>query len=173
MPGLPAAGRVAGRVRCRETGFLCGATVLGPPRPGLRRSAAGGARRRARARGQALTGLRIVAAVRCAPPGNQPTGQEKATCAPWLDRDLTLAAPSLRSILALGGIGWDATLAAARRLGWQVPAPKPRFGHGAVCRVVTPAGRQIRLVGSYHVSQQNTFTGRLTEPMLDAVIGSL
>jgi len=123
--------------------------------------------------GQALTGMRIVATVRCAPPGNQPTGQEKATCAPWLDRDLTLAAPSLRSILALGGIGWDATLAAARRLGWHVPTPKPRFGHGAVCRVVTPAGREIRLVGSYHVSQQNTFTGRLTEPMLDAVIGSL
>ena len=123
--------------------------------------------------GQALTGMRIVATVRCAPPGNQPLTQEKATCAPWLDRDLTLAESSLRSILALGGIGWDATLSAVRRLGWQVPTPKPRFGHGAVCRLVTSAGRELRLVGSYHVSQQNTFTGRLTEPMLDAVIASL
>ncbi len=123
--------------------------------------------------GQTLTGLRIVAAVRCAPPANRPTSVEKATCAPWLDRDLVLCAPRLRSVLALGSIAWDATLAAAGRLGWVVPRPKPRFGHGADVVLRTCAGHDIRLVGSYHVSQQNTFTGRLTEAMLDAVVGTL
>jgi uracil-DNA glycosylase family 4 len=123
--------------------------------------------------GLVLTGLRIVAAVRCAPPANAPTPLERETCGGWLDRDLTLAAPRLRSMLALGSIGWDAALASARRLGWAVPRPKPRFGHGAEVGLVTPAGRPVRLVASYHVSQQNTFTGKLTEPMLDDVIRRL
>ncbi|MBK8470218.1 MAG: uracil-DNA glycosylase [Actinomycetales bacterium] len=123
--------------------------------------------------GQSLHGVRIVAAVRCAPPGNQPTGAERAACAPWLDRDLELAAPTLRSVLALGALAWDATLAAARRIGWTVPAAKPRFGHGAEAALTCPDRRVLRLVGSYHVSQQNTFTGRLTEPMLDAVLDRL
>lgn len=126
--------------------------------------------------GQALHGIRIVAAVRCAPPANQPTPQERDTCAPWLDRDLALAAPTLTGILALGGLAWEATVAAARRAGWQLPAPTPRFGHGAEALLGAPAsvgGRQVRLVGSYHVSQQNTFAGRLTEPMLDAVLARL
>ncbi len=122
--------------------------------------------------GQELSGLRIVAAVRCAPPGNRPTPAERDTCGPWLDRDLELVEPTLTAILALGGFGWDATLAAARRLGWDVPRPKPRFGHGAQTRLGAPT-RAVRLLGSYHVSQQNTFTGRLTEPMLDAVIARL
>lgn len=122
--------------------------------------------------GLRLVGVRIVAAVRCAPPDNKPTPAERATCAPWLDRDLALAAPRLRSMLALGSIGWDAALAAARRLGWTVPRPKPRFGHGAEA-VLDADGRQVRLVGSYHVSQQNTFTGKLTEAMLDEVLGRL
>jgi len=124
--------------------------------------------------GQRLRGVRIVAAVRCAPPGNRPTTDERDRCAPWLERDLSLAAPGLEAILALGGLAWDATLAAARRLGWQVPAPRPRFGHGAETELgVADPGGMVRLVGSYHVSQQNTFTGRLTEPMLDAVIARL
>ncbi len=123
--------------------------------------------------GQVLTGLRIVAAVRCAPPANKPTTTEKTTCAPWLDRDLVLSGPRLRSVLALGSIAWDATLGAARRLGWQVPRPKPRFGHGARASLALPEGRTVRLVGSYHVSQQNTFTGKLTESMLDEVIAAL
>ena len=123
--------------------------------------------------GQVLTGLRIVAAVRCAPPANRPTAEERATCSPWLDRDLTLSAHRLRSVLALGAIAWDASLGAARRLGWVVPRPKPRFGHGAVAGLTLPGGRPVRLVGSYHVSQQNTFTGRLTQEMLDAVIATL
>lgn len=128
--------------------------------------------------GQELTDVRIVAAVRCAPPANKPTPVERDTCAPWLDRDMTLAADRLESILALGSIAWDATLAAARRLGWQVPRPKPRFGHGATAELIMRGsgaadGRPVRLVGSYHVSQQNTFTGKLTEPMLDAVMAAL
>ena len=123
--------------------------------------------------GLRLQGIRIVSAVRCAPPQNKPTTGEKATCAPWLHRELELALPTLRSILALGSIGWDATLRAVRELGWTVPRPKPRFGHGAVTELSAPDGREIRLVGSYHVSQQNTFTGRLTEEMLDEVIATL
>ena len=123
--------------------------------------------------GLELSGVRIVATVRCAPPGNRPTTEEKATCAPWLDRDLELAEPHLDSMLALGAIGWDAALGAARRRGWDVPVPKPRFGHGADASLATASGRPVRLVGSYHVSQQNTFTGKLTEAMLDEVIARL
>jgi uracil-DNA glycosylase len=123
--------------------------------------------------GQSLTGVRIVAAVRCAPPGNKPDPAERHTCGLWLDRDLALAAPGLRSMLALGGIAWDATLASARRLGWAVQRPRPRFTHGAETAMVTTTDRSIRLVGSYHVSQQNTFTGRLTETMLDEVLAGL
>ena len=122
--------------------------------------------------GLALTGLKVLAAVRCAPPDNRPSTVERETCAPWLDRDLELALPRLRTVLALGGFAWDATLAAARRLQWTVPRPKPRFGHGAEA-VLDAGGHAVRLVGSYHVSQQNTFTGRLTEAMLDDVIAQL
>ncbi len=123
--------------------------------------------------GLLLTGIRIVAAVRCAPPANRPTTEERSSCAAWLERDLVLSGPRLRSMLALGSIAWDATLGSARRLGWDVPRPKRRFGHGAEATLTTPEGHGIRLVGSYHVSQQNTFTGRLTEAMFDEVIGRL
>lgn len=123
--------------------------------------------------GLELRGVRITAAVHCAPPDNAPTTAERAACRPWLERELTLLEPHLRSVLALGGIGWDAFLAAARDLGWAVPRPRPRFGHGAQAVLVTPGGREVRLLGSYHVSQQNTFTGRLTEAMLDEVIARL
>ena len=123
--------------------------------------------------GQQLNGVRIVAAVRCAPPGNKPTPTERDTCGHWLDRDLALAAPGLRSMLALGAFAWDATLGSARRLGWDVPRPKPRFTHAAQARLVTDKDRPIQLLGSYHVSQQNTFTGKLTEGMLDEVLARL
>lgn len=126
--------------------------------------------------GQALTGVRIVAAVRCAPPGNQPTSRERASCAAWLARDLQLVAPTVRSVLALGGLAWASVLATADQLGWRVPRPRPRFGHGARCQLGLGGDRPgavVQLVGSYHVSQQNTFTGRLTEPMLDAVLARL
>ncbi len=117
-----------------------------------------------------LTGARIAAAVRCAPPDNAPTPQEKRACAPWLDREVELLSPHLTAILALGGIGWQATFASLRRLGWHLPRPLPRFGHGTEALVRSPGGRGVAVIGSYHVSQQNTFTGRLTEAMLDEVL---
>ena len=123
--------------------------------------------------GQRLTGVRIVAAVRCAPPGNAPSAAERRCCAPWLARDLALSADSVRSILALGAVAWSAVLRAARELCWAVPSPQPRFGHGNRADLSIPGGRRIQLVGSYHVSQQNTFTGRLTREMLDEVLATL
>ena len=102
----------------------------------------------------------ISAAVRCAPPDNKPTVVERDTCQSWLEQEVALL-PRVRAVLALGGFAWDAALrvfAAGRR-------PKPGFGHGAVVDL----GR-VAIVGSYHVSQQNTFTGRLTEAMLDSAI---
>jgi len=122
--------------------------------------------------GLALTGARIAAAVRCAPPANKPTPQERDACAPWFDRELTLVDGSLDVMLALGAFAWDAALAASRRLGWVVPSPRPRFGHGARAALARPDRPPVWLLGSYHVSQQNTFTGKLTEPMLDAVLAA-
>ncbi len=119
--------------------------------------------------GQRLTGVRLTAPVRCAPPQNKPTATELHTCSAWFDRELMLLT-EMRGILALGGIAWRAVLGAARRLGWQVPRPLPRFGHLASTELVRAPGRVVRMVGCYHVSQQNTFTGRLTGPMLDEAI---
>ena len=124
--------------------------------------------------GLTLTGLRVVAAVRCAPPDNKPTTEERDTCAPWLRREVELLEDSTRVVLCLGGFGWDAALGVLRERGWTVPRPKPRFGHAAEAVLTrTPADgstQTLHLLGSFHPSQQNTFTGRLTEPMLDAVL---
>ncbi|MDU0348936.1 uracil-DNA glycosylase [Actinomyces sp. MRS3W] len=119
--------------------------------------------------GQALMGVRMGAAVRCAPPANRPTATERATCAPWLTREVSLL-PRVRVLLALGGIAWDTTLRTVRDSGWDAPRPKPKFGHGAQARLTRPDGREVVLLGCYHPSQQNTFTGRLTADMLDAVL---
>jgi uracil-DNA glycosylase family 4 len=105
----------------------------------------------------------VTAVVRCAPPANQPTPQERDNCLPYLERELALL-ERCRTIVALGAFAWDGALRAIAALGGEVPRPKPRFGHGAEA----VAGRWT-LLGCYHPSQQNTFTGRLTEPMLDAV----
>jgi uracil-DNA glycosylase family 4 len=120
--------------------------------------------------GLELTDTRVLAAVRCAPPQNRPSPDERDRCAPWLDAELGLVLPSVRVVVALGGFGWQATLAALARAGAALPAPRPRFGHGVEVEVQLPAGREVRLLGCYHPSQQNTFTGRLTEPMLDDVL---
>jgi uracil-DNA glycosylase family 4 len=106
----------------------------------------------------------IAAAVRCAPPANKPTIDERDACAPFLARELRLLT-EVRVILALGAFGWDAGLRALASLGHPVPAPKPRFGHGAEVAI-----GPYRLLGSYHVSQQNTYTGRLTPAMFGAVL---
>ena len=121
--------------------------------------------------GQRLVGARMIATVRCAPPDNKPTTDERDTCAPWLLREVRLVAGSVRVVVCLGSYGWDAALRTFRTLGYAVPRPKPRFGHGAEAVVTSPDGGTLTLLGSYHPSQQNTFTGRLTEPMLDAVLG--
>lgn len=125
--------------------------------------------------GMELHGVRMIAPVRCAPPDNAPTPQERATCSAWFEQDLRLVsgAGSLRSILALGSVGWLTVLRAARAIGWAVPRPQPKFGHGAQALLARDGLDPVRLVGSYHVSQHNTFTGRLTEQMLDEVIGQL
>ncbi len=101
----------------------------------------------------------VTAAVRCAPPANRPTPEERDRCSAWLAAELDLLLRA-RVVVCLGGFAWDAAL----RLLDGVPRPRPRFAHGAEL-----AGPALTLLGSYHVSQQNTFTGRLTEPMLDAV----
>ena len=121
--------------------------------------------------GQRLVGARMVATVRCAPPDNRPTTTERDACAPWLVREVELVAPSVRVVVCLGSYGWDAALRTFRALGYDVPRPRPRFGHAAEATLTSPEGRELTLLGSYHPSQQNTFTGRLTEPMLDAVLG--
>ncbi len=120
--------------------------------------------------GQRLIDTRMVAAVRCAPPDNKPSIDERDTCAPWLVREVALVTASLRVVVCLGGYAWDAGLRTFRTLGYDVPRPKPRFGHGAAVALTAPDGGEVLLLGSYHPSQQNTFTGTLTEPMLDAVL---
>jgi uracil-DNA glycosylase family 4 len=116
--------------------------------------------------GLQLRHVRIAAAVRCAPPANKPTPVERDTCRPWLARELQILAPSLRVVIALGAFAWTAFWPLAQALGGTTPRPRPAFGHGAVTAV---PGTAVTLLGCYHVSQQNTFTGVLTEPMLDAV----
>lgn len=113
--------------------------------------------------GLRLRGAYVTAVVRCAPPANRPTPAERDSCLPYLARELELL-PCCKTIVALGAFAWDGALRALRELGAQTPRPKPQFGHGAEAEVGS-----WRLLGCYHPSQQNTFTGRLTEPMLDRV----
>ncbi|MDO5700127.1 MAG: uracil-DNA glycosylase [Bowdeniella nasicola] len=117
--------------------------------------------------GLRLTGARMVAPVHCAPPANKPTAAERATCSPWLRRELDLVRPV--ALLALGGIAWQSVLRVAREADWQVPRPAPRFAHGARASLEAPWGA-VALFGCYHVSQHNTFTGRLTREMLLSVV---
>jgi uracil-DNA glycosylase family 4 len=120
--------------------------------------------------GLTLDGVRITAPVHCAPPANKPTPQEIRTCSAYLRRELELLAPTVRVAITLGGIGWQSLLRVLGVDGWDVPRPRPGFGHGREVALGHPDGRSITLLGCYHVSQQNTFTGRLTPAMLDAVL---
>ncbi len=113
--------------------------------------------------GLTLVGCAITATCHCAPPDNKPTPDEIAACRDWLDRSFKVV--PARVFLALGQIAWRAILSQARRHRWQ-EGKLPKFGHGAVA----PLAGQRWLLGSYHPSQQNTFTGKLTEPMLDSVL---
>jgi uracil-DNA glycosylase family 4 len=113
--------------------------------------------------GLELDGVFITAALRCAPPGNRPTADQLASCTPYLRDELRSLSPAV--IVTLGAIAWNATLSVLRGLGTSIPRPKPRFAHGAEIALGTTT-----VLACYHVSQQNTFTGRLTEPMIDAVL---
>jgi len=115
--------------------------------------------------GLALRGAFITAPCRCAPPGNKPLPDELARCSVWLDREVALL-PSVSVVLALGSIGWGAALSHFARRGLAIPRPRPQFGHGAEAKI--PGGPV--LLGCYHVSQQNTNTGKLTGKMIDAVL---
>jgi uracil-DNA glycosylase len=120
--------------------------------------------------GLTLTDTRIFPAVRCAPPDNKPTPTERDTCAPWLHREVQLIKPTLRVVVALGAFAWAAWWPVLTKVyALRAPAPRPAFGHGA--RVDVPGAPT--LLGCYHVSQQNTFTGRLTPAMLDDIFAEV
>jgi uracil-DNA glycosylase len=148
--------------------------------------------------GQRLIGTRMLAAVRCAPPANKPTPVERDTCAPWLEAELVQVLPSLRVIVCLGAFAWQAVWAPLAAVGFDRPRPRPAFGHGTEVVLERSAGApgrreqspgpppgdsadsrgswescdsrgSIALIGCYHPSQQNTFTGRVTPDMLDSV----
>ncbi len=116
--------------------------------------------------GLALRGAWITAAVRCAPPANKPTPAERDTCLPYAARELGLLA-GVRVVVCLGAFAWDAALRLLAVRGAAVARPRPRFGHGAEHAFEAP---HPRLLGCFHPSQQNTFTGRLTPAMIDAVL---
>jgi uracil-DNA glycosylase len=119
--------------------------------------------------GQRLIGARLVAAVRCAPPENKPTPQERDVCAPWLAAELRMVSQTLSVIVCLGGFAWQAVWPVLAGAGYAVPKRRPAFAHGAEAELLSAGGASVLLLGCYHPSQQNTFTGRVTPQMLDTV----
>ena len=120
--------------------------------------------------GQRLLGTRTFAVVRCAPPQNKPSVAERDACAPWLTAELGFIAASVRSIVCLGHYAWQAIWPQLAAVGFQVPRPRPTFGHGAEALVEGgDRAAPVLVIGCYHPSQQNTFTGRVTDVMLDEV----
>ena len=117
--------------------------------------------------GQVLKETRISMAVRCAPPENKPTTEERDTCAPYFENELQLIAPSVRSFVALGNFGWQVLIKSLKAQGHLIPTTK--FGHGDTIKY-SHNKIDYLIIGSYHPSQQNTFTGKLTKPMLDSVL---
>jgi uracil-DNA glycosylase len=137
--------------------------------------------------GLELYGVRISMPVHCAPPENKPTPEERDTCRPWLARELDLLRPTLRVVVVLGAFAWDSLLPTLAKAGWAVPRPRPRFGHAAHVALEPAApsataaataafagggdpSARLHLLGCYHPSQRNTFTGTLTSAMLESVL---
>ena len=119
--------------------------------------------------GQMLIDTRITCAVRCAPPDNKPSTEEKIECSGYLVNEFELLMPTARSFVALGSFAWSAIIKSLRELNHQIATPTPKFGHGESFTWVGPDGIKRSVIGSYHPSQQNTFTGKLTEPMLNSI----
>ncbi len=122
--------------------------------------------------GQQLVATRMTAAVHCAPPANKPTPDERDTCAGWLAAELRLMRDSLLVVVCLGHFAWQALWPQLAAMGIAVPRPRPAFGHGAEAVVAGPDGGKLSVLGCYHPSQQNTFTGRVTDTMLDEVFAT-
>ncbi|MFE4649813.1 uracil-DNA glycosylase [Streptomyces sp. NPDC056707] len=121
--------------------------------------------------GMKLYGVRITMPVHCAPPANRPTTTERDTCRPWLARELELLRPTLGAIVVLGGFAWQALLPVLSTTGWQVPRPRPPFGHGAHAQLTDARSeRVLHLLGGYHPSQRNVSTRTLTPAMLRDVL---
>ena len=119
--------------------------------------------------GQMLIDTRITCAVRCAPPDNKPSTEEKIECSGYLVNEFELLMPTARSFVALGSFAWSAIMKSLRELNHRIATPTPKFGHGESFTWVGPDGIKRSVIGSYHPSQQNTFTGKLTEPMLNSI----
>ena len=119
--------------------------------------------------GQELYGTRILCAVRCAPPDNKPSTEEKATCAPFMADEIELLMPTTKVFVALGNFAWTGLIAQLVSMDFAVPSPRPKFGHSAIFDAISAEGTSVRVIGSYHPSQQNTFTKKLTPPMLDEI----
>ena len=120
--------------------------------------------------GQELIDTRILCAVRCAPPDNKPTTEEKEICSDFFTNEIQLLLPTARSFVALGKVAWDSIYTTLKELNCQLPTPRPKFGHGEKFTFTGSDGKKRTVFGCYHPSQQNTFTGKLTEKMLDSVI---
>jgi uracil-DNA glycosylase family 4 len=169
MIGLAPGAHGANRTGRMFTGDRSGDWLYGAlHRAGL----ANQAESRGRDDGLTLRDVFISATCRCAPPGNRPTREEMDRCAPFFDRELELLA-GLRVAIALGQMGWDAAWRRSARIAPdRIARPRPRFGHAAEARIrLRDSADPIWLLGSYHPSQQNTQTGRLSRPMFDSVIG--
>jgi uracil-DNA glycosylase family 4 len=119
--------------------------------------------------GQMLIDTRITCAVRCAPPDNKPSTEEKIECSGYLVNEFELLMPTARSFVALGSFAWSAIIKSLRELNHRIATPTPKFGHGESFTWVGPDGIKRSVIGSYHPSQQNTFTDKLTEPMLNSI----
>ncbi len=131
---------------------------------------ASGAHSVSREDGVELVNIRLTAPVHCAPPENKPTPEERRRCAPFLSRELELLRSTLRVIVVLGAFGWQALFTVLSAGGWNVARPRPRFAHGAQFVITHPDGRSVTVLGSYHVSQRNTATGRVTPAMIEEVL---